>query len=65
MWRKLYKKVGKTFERDYKLLTKGKKVVHVGMKSYRRVEKLYFDETFYAKTKYLQVLLEDGQVFIW
>ena len=45
--RKVYKKVVKTFARECKLLMKGRKDVHVGMKSYTRVEKFYFDETFF------------------
>ena len=60
------RKLEKLLKETINCWLKVKKVVHVGMKSYRRVEKLYFDETFYAKTKNLQeicqVLLEDEKV---
>ena len=65
-WEESYiRKLEKLLKETINCWLKVKKVVHVGMKSYRRVEKLYFDETFYEKTKNLQVLLEDGKVFIW
>ena len=52
MWRKLYKKVGKTFEGDYKLLTKGKKKLYMLVwKVIGEPKVLNFGETFYEKTK--------------